>query len=149
MDSSFPEWLDETCETMQFPKACLVLEISESTFVNDLSQCVLRAKEFQGRGYLLALDDFGREYSSLSVLDETDFDFIKLDQFFVGHLERPKSQEIVAMTVRIAKLEDRILIAEGVETERESTLLKTLGIHWQQGYYHHRPNPMVREADPQ
>ncbi len=149
MDSSFPDWLDELCEKFRFPKAHLVLEVSESTFVNDLSVCVTHAKEYQSRGYSLALDDFGREYSSLSVLDETDFDFIKLDQFFVGHLDRPKSKEIVAMTVRIAKLEERILIAEGVETERESQLLEVLGIHWQQGYYHHYPSPMIQEEEQQ
>jgi len=67
----------------------------------------------------------------------------------VGHLDRPKSKEIVAMTVRIAKLEERILIAEGVETERESQLLEVLGIHWQQGYYHHYPSPMLQEEEQQ
>jgi EAL domain-containing protein (putative c-di-GMP-specific phosphodiesterase class I) len=83
----------------------------------------------------IALDDFGTGYSSLSYLQRFPFDKIKIDRCFVSDIADPDgSSSIVRAVVSIAAARNITTTAEGVETEEQRSLLRTLGCTEMQGY---------------
>lgn len=137
--SDVPQLLEEIAHNNQLLPIDICIEISENTFVHNLDLCRKHIKEFKQRGFLIAIDDFGREYSSLAILDSIDFDTIKIDGSFVNNIEKPQSQAIVKMIMTISELSNKIIIAECVETDKEVQILQSLNCYLQQGYYHHKP----------
>ncbi|OKO76909.1 hypothetical protein AC628_16990 [Bradyrhizobium sp. NAS96.2] len=92
----------------------------------------------------IALDDFGTGYSSLSYLQRFPFDKIKIDRAFIKDLAGTgASSTIVQAVVNIAAASDMTTTAEGVETEQQRSLLRTLGCTEMQGYLFSRPVPDV------
>jgi EAL domain-containing protein (putative c-di-GMP-specific phosphodiesterase class I) len=86
-------------------------------------------------GVQIALDDFGTGYSSLSYLQRFPFDKIKIDRCFVKDIdESDGSSSIVSAVVNIAAVRRMTTTAEGVETEQQQQLLRTLGCSEMQGY---------------
>ncbi len=121
----------------------IYIEISEGTFVNKLDLCISRINLYKSHGYLIALDDFGIEYSSLAILEKVDFDIIKLDALFVRNISNISNQEIIKMIRRITDITDKEMIAEGVETKEQSEKLRELGCLIQQGFYLHKPEDLL------
>lgn len=139
LDSHFLGFLDDRVKQKQVNPASVCIEICESTFVNSLDLCIERINEFRQHGYSIAIDDFGREYSSLAILENVNFDIIKIDALFVGKIAEEKNQEIVKMICRIGKIANQSVIAEGVETLQQKNTLRQLGCLLQQGYFFNRP----------
>ena len=144
LDQTFGHYLDKVVESNKIDKKQVVIEISEGTFVHNLDLCIERIKDYKNKGYLIALDDFGKEYSSLAILDKVDFDIIKIDALFTQNITEMKNQEIVKMIRRITKITKKEIVAEGVETALQSEILKTLGCAIQQGYYLHKPENLLK-----
>lgn len=117
----------------------VIIEISEQTFIHQISLCEVRLNVLREAGYLIALDDFGKEYSSLAVLETIPLDFIKIDGVFTEKIELPLNKEIIRMVKRLGDIKHARVIIEGVETQHQSDILKSLGIDLQQGYYWHKP----------
>ena len=91
---------------------------------------------------MASLDDFGTGYASLSYLKKFDIDYLKIDQSFVANLA-PGADDMVlceAIIQMAHKLDIRV-IAEGVETEAQRTLLAAAGCDFGQGYLFSRPLP--------
>ncbi len=120
--------------------ADVVIEVSEKTFVYNLEACIERIAAYRSEGFHVALDDFGKEYSSLSILEHVDFDIIKIDALFTERIVQMENQEIIKMLTRITHLSEKAPIAEGVENRAQSETLRRLGCHLQQGFYFHRPS---------
>lgn len=101
---------------------------------------VLRAlKEL---GVLLAIDDFGAGYSSLSYLQRFPLDILKIDRMFVEELGvRSEAKEIVAAVINLAHALRLQVVAEGVETEQQLEVLKSLGCDLAQGFLFSHPLP--------
>ena len=91
----------------------------------------------------IALDDFGTGYSSLSYLQRFPFDKIKVDRSFVKDITEPDngSSSIVQAVVNIATARQMTTTAEGVETEAQRQMLRTLGCSEMQGYLFSPPKP--------
>lgn len=121
----------------------IVIEIPENTFVGNLEQIYDQIRKLRQIGMKIAIDDFGREYSSLSVLTAIDFDLIKIDRFFIEHINKPINKEIIQMILRIAKTNNKTVIAEGIETKDQSDKLIEYGCIYHQGYYYARPKKLV------
>jgi EAL domain-containing protein (putative c-di-GMP-specific phosphodiesterase class I) len=99
-------------------------------------------------GVRIALDDFGTGFSSLSYLKRFPFDKIKIDRCFVSDVaEVDGSSAIVQAVVNIAASRNMTTTAEGVETEQQREILRTLGCTEMQGYLFSaaRPGPEVRK----
>ena len=120
----------------------IIIEVSENTFVENTDVIIERIQRLKSLGLNIALDDFGKDYSSLSTLTLIDFDIIKIDKFFINYIEDERYLEIIKMILKIADKGNKIVIAEGVETENQSKTLKKLNCIYQQGYYHGKPQPL-------
>ncbi len=113
------------------------LEITESTFIDDLS--LSRIRSLQEAGYSIAIDDFGSEYASLQYLARLKTDVLKLDRSFTCRISEPASRAIVNHVIQIAGEMNVTVVAEGVETEAERRALAKMGCHLGQGFLWERP----------
>ncbi|MCS5946236.1 EAL domain-containing protein [Klebsiella variicola subsp. variicola] len=96
------------------------------------------------RGFSIALDDFGTGYSGLSCLHELVFDYIKIDQSFVGRGNRGGAvKQAAGLRDRDGRTLSLRIIAEGVETQVQLEYLNRQNIHLLQGYYFWKPMPYV------
>ena len=121
------------------PPERLIIEITESEiFFND-SDIKHFIEEVHKMGIRIALDDFGTGYSSLSILQEICFDELKIDQAFVKRLEDKKKDAFIETIIKIGKLLNTKIVAEGVEEEFQAEYLKKLGCDIFQGYLYGKP----------
>ncbi|MCK4551960.1 MAG: EAL domain-containing protein [Tenericutes bacterium] len=134
----FNFFIDQT-KANKLSESDIYIEISETTFIHNLESCIHNINKYKEKGYLIAIDDFGTKYSSLSILESVNFDLIKIDAHFVQNIEKFNNQEIIKMIRRITTVGKKEVVGEGVETKLQSDTLKELGCYIQQGYYHHRP----------
>ena len=108
--------------------------------MDDIDGHVALMREVKKLGVSLALDDFGKGYSSLSYLHRFPIDRIKIDRTFVGGLpESRASLAIVSAVVSFARALDIEVVAEGVETQAHVDALRDLGCEYGQGFFVHRP----------
>ena len=110
----------------------LELEITEAVLIRDDEAALAILHQLRATGVRIALDDFGTGYSSLSYLQRFPFDKIKIDRCFVDGIA--ESSCIVQAVVNIAAARNIVTTAEGVETEQQRDLLRTLGCTEMQGY---------------
>ena len=129
-------------ETSQLPPELLEIEITEGTAMLDMQHTLAVLKRFKAMGLKLAIDDFGTGYSSLAYLKRFPLDVLKIDQSFVRHIcTDPDDQAIARAIVSLAHSLDLSIIAEGVETQEQHTLLQGMGCEEVQGYLHAKPMP--------
>jgi diguanylate cyclase (GGDEF)-like protein len=113
----------------------LELEITEAVLIRDDETALAILHQLRAVGVRIALDDFGTGYSSLSYLQRFPFDKIKIDRCFVNELAEPAgSSSIVQAVVNIATARNMTTTAEGVETEAQKELLRSLGCTEMQGF---------------
>ena len=124
------------------PAHRLELEITETAILHDEEATITKLAQLRELGVLVALDDFGTGYSSLSYLQRIPFDKIKIDRSFIKSVtDDNNSRAIVQAVITVAKARGVGTVAEGVETERQKELLRTLGCNEMQGYLFSRPLP--------
>lgn len=88
------------------------------------------------------MDDFGSGYSSLNMLAELPIDILKLDMKFLQNKgEQSKNENIMSSIVELAKKINLYVIAEGVEKEKQISMLKSMKCDMVQGYYYAKPMP--------
>ncbi len=113
----------------------LELEITEAVLIRDDEAALAILHQLRDIGVRIALDDFGTGYSSLSYLQRFPFDKIKIDRCFVTNIaEASTSASIVQAVVNIAAARNITTTAEGVETQAQLDLLRTLGCTEMQGF---------------
>jgi len=121
----------------------LELEITESVLLQDNDVNLSMLHRLRALGVRISMDDFGTGYSSLSYLRRFPFDKIKIDQSFVRNLEQERgSIEIVRAVVGLGKALGMDVLAEGVETVEQWSILQTEGCNELQGYLFGRPRPV-------
>jgi EAL domain-containing protein (putative c-di-GMP-specific phosphodiesterase class I) len=112
----------------------LELEITEAVLIGDDDAALAVLHRLREIGVRIALDDFGTGFSSLSYLQRFPFDKIKIDQSFIKDLGPGGSSSIVQAVVTIADSRNIVTTAEGVETQQQLDLLRTLGCTQMQGW---------------
>ncbi|MGY0627125.1 MAG: putative bifunctional diguanylate cyclase/phosphodiesterase, partial [Paraglaciecola chathamensis] len=132
--------VEEALLTSGLPANLLHLEITESVFSFDKDIMIARIKILQSRGIKVSIDDFGTEYSSLSVMQDLAVNTVKIDRSFVSRLDS-SGLAIVQAVVNIAHAFDYLVVAEGVETKEQAIILQNLGVHFSQGFYFSKPIP--------
>jgi diguanylate cyclase (GGDEF)-like protein/PAS domain S-box-containing protein len=118
----------------------LKLEITESTVMADPSGAVEMLQQIKALGIHLAIDDFGTGYSSLSYLHRFPLDTLKIDRSFISEIRDDGEGMEIARTILPMAINLQLdVVAEGVETIEQVTLLKKLHCKYGQGYYFSRP----------
>ena len=118
----------------------LVLEITESLFMEDLSLIMGQLEQLRLGNVGISLDDFGTGFSSLSLLRTLPVDELKIDKSFIDNLERDTwARELVQSIIAIGKTHGMALLAEGVETQQQFEILHADGCDAFQGYYFGKP----------
>lgn len=137
--SAWPRFFEANLEV---PTHLLELEILESSAVRDISEVASVIKACQEFGVQFALDDFGTGYSSLTYLKELPAHLIKIDMSFVRDMLVDRNDlAIIRGIIGLAKTFERIVIAEGAETDEHAAMLLELGCDLAQGYGIARPMP--------
>lgn len=122
----------------------MVIEITEGLLLKEDARVKDTLRQFHAAGVKIALDDFGTGYSSLSYLQKFDIDYLKIDQSFTCKLEPGSSALALCDTIIIIIMAHRLgmqVIAEGVETPAQRSLLAAGGCNFGQGYLVSRPVP--------
>lgn len=120
----------------------IMLEITESIALSDVSFARERIVELDARGFGIAVDDFGVGYSSLSQLHEIPADELKLDISFVRRIHDKAGFSMATAIVAIAKSLELECVAEGVEDEATATLLRNMEVEIFQGFFYAKPMPI-------
>lgn len=126
------------------PNMEVVLEISESEILEDVDFHIKTALKWRKEGYKFALDDFGAGFVSLPFITRLMPDYIKLDRSTV--LQAVSSDQFRSflqdLILVLQKLTTEGIIAEGIETEKELSVMKEMGVWLIQGYLFGKPKAL-------
>jgi len=93
-------------------------------------------------GFSLSIDDFGTGYSSLAYLARFPIDELKIDRAFISDIDTlPKQLTVIENIINLGRSLSLTVVAEGVETQQQATLLSNLNCHSIQGFHFYRPQP--------
>ena len=113
----------------------LDLEITESLLMDDMEGCIAKLKALRDLGVNIAIDDFGTGYSSLAYLSRLPVNALKIDRSFIeGMLRSSENMSIVASIISLAHALKMKVIAEGVETQEQLNMLRSLACDEIQGF---------------
>ncbi len=113
----------------------LELEITESLFMENVSQSIASLRAIRAMGVKIAIDDFGTGFSSLSYLARFPVDTLKIDRSFVVDMtDSPEGLALVSTIIHLAHALKLEVVAEGVETVEQSRLLRLLNCDAMQGF---------------
>jgi diguanylate cyclase (GGDEF)-like protein/PAS domain S-box-containing protein len=122
----------------------LILEITEGTLLKDTPVIETIFEELKALGVRLDIDDFGKEYSSLSYLNRLPVDALKIDRLFLESFgENPSNMLIVEAVISLAHSLELEVTGEGVKSAEQLELLRRMGCDFVQGY--HLARPMLPE----
>ena len=132
--------ITEIIKTTRVNSDCLVLEVTESSFMKDSGAAIETLVELKKMGIKIAIDDFGTGYSSLGYLKRLPIDILKIDRSFVCDVTTDADD--AALVMAIITLAHNLcleVIAEGVETEEQLRFLRLLRCDGWQGYLYSQP----------
>jgi EAL domain-containing protein (putative c-di-GMP-specific phosphodiesterase class I) len=136
----FVEFLANSAESEEISLDSLTLEVTESQLISNLARSLEVLARLRIKRVCLAIDDFGTGYSSMQQLQQLPVQELKLDRGFVsGATHDPRTRAILEASIQLAKRLGLRTVAEGVETEEELELVKSLGCDMAQGYYFSPP----------
>lgn len=126
----------------------LALEITEGIAMKNVDQNIRMLKELRALGLSISIDDFGTGYSSLAYLKRFPLNTLKIDRSFIQDItQNTDDQEITRAIIAMGQNLGLKVLAEGVETERQVTILRDSGCDYIQGYYYSRPLPASQLAN--
>jgi diguanylate cyclase (GGDEF)-like protein/PAS domain S-box-containing protein len=139
-DPKFADFIAAALRQHELDPACLTLEITENTLMQQLDRGSSTLARLRELGVGLSVDDFGTGYSSLSYLSTLPISSLKIDRSFVGRLDtRADDAEIVRTVIQLGDALGKRVVAEGIETPAQLERLRSFGCELGQGYHFSRP----------
>ena len=140
MSAGFATSVARALELAQMEPAALILEMTETIFLEDTERAMSVLADLKTIGVRLALDDFGTGYSSLGYLRQFPVDIVKIDRSFIADIGvEPTGGAIVAAVTDLAHVLGLRVTVEGVETPHQLDEVATFGCDSAQGYLYARP----------
>lgn len=145
LDDSLLQRLDALLAEGDIHPGELRLELTETAVIGNIDAASSVLPALRERHIPLYMDDFGTGYSSLSYLHELPFDVLKIDRAFVMCIESRNESEVLVRTVlAMARAMGLAVVAEGIETRGQATLLAAMGCPYGQGFLFCRPLPALQ-----
>lgn len=142
LDPQFPGTVHAALGECAVPPSCLKLEVTETSLMENIDEAVAVLTALRESGVRISLDDFGTGYSSLEYIQRLPLDVLKIDRSFVQKIEAcADTRAIVSTVCSLAHLLGLEVVAEGVETRAEESILAGLLVPMIQGFYYSRPLP--------
>jgi diguanylate cyclase (GGDEF)-like protein len=139
---AFIEEIREVIRANPAAAAGLEMEITESLIMEDIPHSIASLQSLRDLGIHIAIDDFGTGFSSLSYLYKLPIDTLKIDRSFVSNMTAsPEGLSLVSTIISLAHSLKLDVVAEGVETEEQSRLLRLLNCDVIQGHLYAVPIP--------
>lgn len=130
----------------EVPPESIAFEITENLAVRHHRHVEKQVAALRKLGCEVALDDFGKGYSSLGYLQQLSFDYIKIDGSFIRNIARnPVDQKMVKLIAEIGREAGMYTVAEYVQSAPAFSLLAELGVDYAQGYYVGKPSAVPRK----
>jgi diguanylate cyclase (GGDEF)-like protein/PAS domain S-box-containing protein len=143
-DPGFVDAVSRALTASALPPESLVLEVTESAVMRDVSQAAELLSAIKRLGVRLAIDDFGTGYSSLSQLGRLPVDLVKIDKVFVDRLvDGTADADFTGVIVQLGAVLGLQTVAEGIEVVEQVDALQLLGCQFGQGYLFGRPTSPV------
>lgn len=137
---TFDEYIRHLLDESGVEPSLINIEITESILIEDYRAALSFVRELKAMGINIYLDDFGTGFSSLSYLHQFPFDVIKLDKSFIDEMQPgTKKLAIVESIAEMASNLNMKIVAEGVETEEQRSLLNDYHYPFGQGYLFSKP----------
>ena len=140
-DESYADFLLDQLRLHQVPPRCIIMEITESIFLENRRQTLEFLEGLRREGIRIAVDDFGTGYSSLSYLTFLPLDILKLDSVLCHRFLEMDNPEAMGSLIKLAQSLHLRVIAEGIEEEAQVQKLKAAGCDAIQGFYFAKPLP--------
>jgi diguanylate cyclase (GGDEF)-like protein len=146
--AGFVDSLLQTISSCGLSPVQLQLEITERLFLEPSTQLLQQLERLRTEGIRIAIDDFGIGSTSLRLLHQLPVDVLKIDRAFISALDHDARMEtLVQAIIDMGHAMDLLIVAEGVETERQAQLLRDWGCDYLQGFLFCRPMPVSDFAD--
>ena len=138
----------DVLKTCGLEPSSLILEVTEGAMMKDMETSVAILRRLKDLGVRIAVDDFGKDYSSLFYLKRLPVDILKIDRSLVDGLGTEDENEgIVQVVVELARTLGLMVVAEGVENREQLEKLKEMGCELAQGFYFREPLPAEVAGD--
>jgi diguanylate cyclase (GGDEF)-like protein len=144
-DYSLVEFVNKMLNRYVFNPHCITFEVTETAAMSDFHGTIEVMHALKALGFQFSLDDFGTGLSSFTYLKELPLDAVKIDGSFVRDIEHDKiSYQMVKSIHEIGQAMGLKTVAEYVESHEIYQCLSDIGVHFAQGYYIHKPEPLTQ-----
>ena len=126
----------------------LEIEITETTFLEDVEDVIVKLNSFREKGIYLSIDDFTAGYSTVGLLTTLPIDVVKFDKSLISSIsgDSDKGRNVyLGLTNMIKSLKLKV-VAEGIEEKEQFEFLKEIGICYGQGYYFGKPERELKNV---
>ncbi len=125
------------------PHGCIEIELTESTTITNERTIEQLFLDLRQNGFKISIDDFGAGYSSLGMLKNLHVDTLKMDRsFFIGGKNARRDDMLIDSIVKMSHNLGMYVVAEGIETQEQVDLLRSMNCDAIQGYVHAKPMPI-------
>ncbi|MEM9445890.1 MAG: EAL domain-containing protein [Verrucomicrobiota bacterium] len=139
-DPNLPNIIEDLAFSKNIDSNQIIIELTESVMISNLGQAEETIRQLTKAGFRFALDDFGKGFSSLSLLKNLPVHIVKIDGSFVRDIVNDLSDRVFVHSINTISHHLKMqTVAEFVETEDCLEILKVLGVNYVQGYYLGRP----------
>jgi EAL domain-containing protein (putative c-di-GMP-specific phosphodiesterase class I) len=140
-DKEFFNWLLNYIESSNLPKFQFGIEVTENSKYAANSDLNSLFKILHNYGINVYMDDFSMGHTSIKFLQDTLFDYVKLDGSLVKNLDNERCQNIIESIIKLGNSLNFEVIAEFVETEEQKSKLADMGCYIYQGYLYYKAIP--------
>ena len=141
LDEYFEQRIINIINKYNINHSLIEIEITESGLINNIERINYFVTKMHSEGFKISIDDYGTGYSSLKLLEKTNFDIVKMDKTFADDIGTQNGDIVFTHTIEMLKSLGKSTICEGIETQEQIEFLKNIGIKYVQGYYYDRPLP--------
>lgn len=139
-DMALPEELESIINEFDIDASQIEFEITESALMHDLSRARKMIDRLSDLNVKLAIDDFGTGFSSLNYLKNFPVDTLKIDKSFILDMCNSSNDKAIVKTIiELGHNLDCLVVAEGVESQKELDSLSLLEVDLLQGYFYSKP----------